>query len=341
MKYLSIVVPSYNAEKYLDRSIPSLVVGGEDVEVIIVNDGSKDSTLEIARRYEKEYPNIIKVIDKPNGGHGSGINAALEVATGVYFKCVDADDWLEKEAYLQYLDLIKKHYAEGTSPDLYLTDFDYNRFDEGVSHRHNCSKTYPTNRFVTWEDFKKPNNKDFFMMHMFTYKLDILKQSKLHLPEHTFYVDNLYVYQPLYFVKTMYYLPVGLYQYYVGHSGQSINVANMAKNYKHDFRVNQLVRMTYSLDDLKKLSKAHRRYMVFAVIVIEALTLFFDTIARKQGCHKEYKELLKEFKKNNHALYMETRFKTRYFWPTILVPGLKETCIKVGYKIVKKKTGWY
>ena len=96
MKYLSFVVPSYNASKYLDKVIPSLLVGGDDVEIIVVNDGSKDNTLEIAKRYEELYPNIVKAIDKENGGHGSTINKALEIATGLYFKCVDADDWLEE-----------------------------------------------------------------------------------------------------------------------------------------------------------------------------------------------------------------------------------------------------
>lgn len=341
MKLLSVVVPSYNAEKYLDRSIPSLVVCGDEVEVIIVNDGSKDNTLQIARAYEEKYPDIIRVIDKENGGHGSGINAALEVATGLYFKCCDADDWFEEKAFKSFMEIIKKHYEEGKSPDLYLTDFVYNRADEGKTHCHNCHKTYPINKFVTWEDFKAPNNEDFFMMHMFTYKLEILKKSKLHLPEHTFYVDNLYVYQPLYYVKTMYYHPVGLYQYYVGHADQSINYENMAKNYKHAMRVYKCVFSAYTLDDLNKLSKAHRKYMLFSIVVIEALTVFYSVLAPKQGSKKEYKALRKEYKATNRALYKKIQWGTRFIISNLLIPGIKDICIKVGYKIVKKKTGWY
>ena len=341
MKILSIVVPSYNAEKFLDRSIPSLVVGGEDVEVIIVNDGSKDSTLEIARRYEKEYPNIVKVIDKPNGGHGSGINAALKVATGLYFKCCDADDWFEKEAYLQFLDLIRKHIKEGKSPDLYMTNYVFNRLDAGKTHLHDCSTTYPTNRFMTWEDFKLPNNKDFLMMHMLTYQTRILRESKLDLPEHTFYVDNLYVYQPLFFVKTVYYFPVGLYQYYVGHSDQSISYENMAKNYQHDLRVYYRVLTAYSYEQLKTLSHYQRKYMLFAIVVNEALALFYATIARKQGSWKEYKEVRKKIKVENKGLYNRINFRTRFFWSHLVPPFLKPFVVKTGYMIVKKKTGWY
>ena len=120
MKYLSFVVPSYNASKYLDKVIPSLLVGGDDVEIIVVNDGSKDNTLEIAKRYEELYPNIVKAIDKENGGHGSTINKALEIATGLYFKCVDADDWLEENALKTLLAKIKYHHEKNTLPDLYL-----------------------------------------------------------------------------------------------------------------------------------------------------------------------------------------------------------------------------
>ncbi|HAS56227.1 MAG TPA: glycosyl transferase, partial [Firmicutes bacterium] len=115
MKLISFVVPSYNASKYLDKVIPSLLVGGDEVEIIIVNDGSKDNTLEIAKNYEKENSNVI-VIDKENGGHGSTINEAIKVANGLYFKCVDADDWLDKDALLSLLERIKADIENKKSP---------------------------------------------------------------------------------------------------------------------------------------------------------------------------------------------------------------------------------
>ena len=93
MKILSIVVPTYNVEKYLERCIDSLVYDEKvlnDLEILIVNDGSKDNSLQIAKKYEKQYPNTIKVIDKENGGHGSTINAGLKVATGKYFRVIDS-----------------------------------------------------------------------------------------------------------------------------------------------------------------------------------------------------------------------------------------------------------
>lgn len=103
-KYLSFVVPCYNSESYMARCIESLLPGGEDVEIIIIDDGSKDKTVEIADAYQKQYPDLVKVIHKENGGHGSGVNAGLACARGVYFKVVDSDDWLDGTAYQKLLE---------------------------------------------------------------------------------------------------------------------------------------------------------------------------------------------------------------------------------------------
>lgn len=99
MKHLTITVPCFNSEDYLERCLDSLVIGGENVEIIIVNDGSTDRTGEIAEQYARQFPKIVTVVHKENGGHGSGVNAGLALATGMYFKVVDSDDWLEADAY--------------------------------------------------------------------------------------------------------------------------------------------------------------------------------------------------------------------------------------------------
>ena len=98
-KILSVVIPTYNMEKYLEKCLNSFIYneGADELEVLIVNDGSKDNSVNIAKEFEKKYPNIFKVIDKENGGHGSTINAGLKVASGKYFKVVDADDWVETD----------------------------------------------------------------------------------------------------------------------------------------------------------------------------------------------------------------------------------------------------
>ena len=105
MKILSIAVPCYNSQEYMRKCVDSLLKGGEDVEILIVDDGSKDDTLKIARDYEEKYPTIVKAIHQENGGHGEAVNAGIRNATGLYFKVVDSDDWVNKEAYVQILKL--------------------------------------------------------------------------------------------------------------------------------------------------------------------------------------------------------------------------------------------
>ena len=103
MKLLSIAIPCYNSEAYMEKCIESLLKGGEDVEILVVNDGSSDRTAEIADAYAEKYPTIIKAVHQENGGHGEAVNAGIRNATGLYFKVVDSDDWVNEEAYAKIL----------------------------------------------------------------------------------------------------------------------------------------------------------------------------------------------------------------------------------------------
>ena len=125
MKYITFTIPCYNSQDYMRHCIDNLVAAGEDVEVIIVNDGSKDDTGKIADEYEKKYPTIVKAIQKENGGHGSGVMAGIRNATGMFFKVVDSDDWIETKDVLDMLDLIKRHEAQEANVDLYITNYVY------------------------------------------------------------------------------------------------------------------------------------------------------------------------------------------------------------------------
>ena len=108
MKLLSIAIPCYNSQDYMENCIESLLVGGEEVEILIVDDGSSDRTAEIADDYARKYPTIVKAIHQENGGHGEAVNAGIRNATGLYFKVVDSDDWVDEEALYKILDVLKK-----------------------------------------------------------------------------------------------------------------------------------------------------------------------------------------------------------------------------------------
>ena len=103
MKLLSIAIPCYNSQDYMRHAIETLLAGGEDVEILVVNDGSKDKTADIAAEYQQKYPTIVRAINKENGGHGDAVMTGLKNATGLYFKVVDSDDWVDEECLKRVL----------------------------------------------------------------------------------------------------------------------------------------------------------------------------------------------------------------------------------------------
>lgn len=339
MKYLSFVVPSYNAENYLNKCVDSLLIGGEDVEIIIVNDGSKDNTLAIANDYLVKYPSIVKVVDKENGGHGSGVNAGVKNATGLYFKCVDADDWVDKDAYLKLLETIKKHYHNSESPDMYFVNYVFERLDLGESYVEKTNKM-PKERIITWKDVKKLGLGEFFMMHQMIVRLDVIKQSNVLLPEHTFYVDNVFAFVPLKYVKTIYYLDVDFYRYYVGRPNQSVTIKNMSKNYLQQIRVLREMVLAYSLKELKALDKHHYRYMIHDLIVKSYLTLFYVMLENNKEKDKKYKEFWQEFKLKNKKLYYKLRYRTYFAFQGLLIKPLRKAATLYGYERIRRKTRW-
>ena len=122
MKYISFAIPCYNSQDYMAHAIESILPGGEDVEIIIVNDGSKDDTLKIAREYEGKYPDIVRVVDKENGGHGDAVTAGLTHASGSYFKVVDSDDWVDEESLHKILALLRRFQDEGEEIDMLVSN---------------------------------------------------------------------------------------------------------------------------------------------------------------------------------------------------------------------------
>ena len=133
MKLLSIAIPCYNSEAYMEKCIESLLKGGEEVEILVVNDGSSDRTAEIADAYAEKYPTIIKAIHQENGGHGEAVNAGIRNATGLYFKVVDSDDWVNEEAYKQILKTLEELTKGPKTLDMLISNFVYEK--QGASKK--------------------------------------------------------------------------------------------------------------------------------------------------------------------------------------------------------------
>lgn len=137
MKLLSIAIPCYNSEAYMEKCIESLLVGGEDVEILVVDDGSSDRTAEIADAYAAKYPTIVKAIHQENSGHGGAVNAGIRNAGGLYFKVVDSDDWVNKEAYEKILKTLEELIRGPKTVDLLISNFVYEK--QGASRKRSCS----------------------------------------------------------------------------------------------------------------------------------------------------------------------------------------------------------
>ena len=153
MKYITFAVPCYNSENYMRRCVDSLLIGGKDVEIILIDDGSSDRTAQIADEYEIEYPDIVRVVHKENGGHGSGVNKGLELANGIYYKVVDSDDWFDKESYQKLL--VKLKAFTGERPDLIVCNYVYDHLDEGIKKSMDYKNVFPIEKQCTWDEIGK------------------------------------------------------------------------------------------------------------------------------------------------------------------------------------------
>lgn len=125
MKILIVVIPCYNSEAYMDRAIKSALIGSEDLEILIIDDGSRDNTTIIVNEYEKRYPNIVRAISKENGGHGDAINTGLKYSRGVYFKVLDSDDWLDKDSLEQVISTLKNIINSNQLVDMFIANYVY------------------------------------------------------------------------------------------------------------------------------------------------------------------------------------------------------------------------
>ena len=334
MKTLSIIVPCYNSQDYMERCINSLLLGGESVEVIIVNDGSVDKTYEIAENYKKLFPQIIKVIHQKNGGHGQAINSGLEKATGTYVKVVDSDDWLEANAYHELLQLLNNH--QENSLDMIISNYVYEKVGVKKKKVMKYTRFMPTKQVFGWDDVRFPFGK-YLLMHSVIYRTELLKRINLQLPQHTFYVDNLYVFKPLQEVKRMYYLDVDLYRYYIGREDQSVNEDVMISRIDQQIYVNKQLIRHYSNTEYPELSV--KKYMQKH---IEIVTTVSSILLLKDGSEESLKkkEALWAFlKSTNPKLYKKLR--RGLFGLGVNLPGQTGRSVAVFiYRAVQKVYGF-
>lgn len=341
MKYLTITVPCFNSEKYIKRCLDSLVVGGEAVEIIVVNDGSTDKTGEIAESYARQYPNIVTVVHKENGGHGSGVNAGLKLATGIYFKVVDSDDWLEKKAYMKLLQKIKAWCQleslskEEAVPDLVICNYTYNHLEEGTKKTVNYRNVFPEGKLCSWEEIRRFHPSQYLIMHALIYRTDILRKSGVVLPEYTFYVDNIFAYRPLPYVETLYYMDCNLYQYYLGREDQSVNEKMLIARIEQQIKVTKIVAKCVDLKEVKRKHPKLANYMYRNISIMMAISSIHLLLSGDEKARMRYHELWADIKKDNPQLYYRLRY-TKLSGLTNLPGKLGKKVTVMGYRIARR-----
>lgn len=337
MKLLSFAVPCYNSAEYMENCIESLLVGGEDVEIIIVDDGStKDNTAQIADRLAAEHPTIVKAIHQPNGGHGEAVNTGIQNATGLYFKVVDSDDHVSAKAYAEILKVLREYSNEDNMLDMVISNFVYDKVGVKKKHVMEYTKVLPVNRVFGWEEAGRFKKGQYILMHSVIYRTKLLKESKIELPKHTFYVDNIYVFEPMTHVHRMYYIDVNFYMYFIGRDDQSVNESVMIKRIDQQIRVNRIMFSYYS----KWMRKLYRRkplsrYMYNYLEIITTISSTMLILAGDKESLEKKKALWKWMRKEDFELYKKMRFSFLGIAMNFPAP-IGPFVVKAGYKISKK-----
>lgn len=320
----------------MEKCIESILPGGEDVEIIIVDDGSHDRTAEIADRYAAQYPSIVRAIHQPNGGHGEAVNTGIANASGLYFKVVDSDDWVDAEAYGKILSKLRELVQNDAGIDMLLANYVYEK--EGAKHKKVMRQTgFPTDCVFTWKDVRHFFKGHYILMHSVIYRTKLLRDCGLKLPDHTFYVDNIYVYKPLPYVRSMYYMDVDFYRYFIGRDDQSVNEKVMISRIDQQIKVNKIM-----IDDVDLWKVPNIKCRKYMFNYLEIITVISTVMLLRSGTEENLekkRELWTYIKEKDIRLFH--RLRRGILGGTMNLPGKGGRKISVAaYRLSQKVVGF-
>ena len=337
MKLITFTVPCYNSAAYMDHCIETLLPAGEEAEIILVDDGSKDDTGKIADAYAEKYPTIVRVIHQENGGHGEGVNQGIRNATGLYYKVVDSDDWLDTDALKKVLARLTTLVARGTAPDMMICNYVYEHVEDNTTLTVRYTNVFPQNRLFNWTHvghFRPDQN---ILMHSVMYRTEVLRKCGMVLPKHTFYVDNIYVYYPLPHVRKLYYMDEDFYRYYIGREDQSVNEKVMIK------RLDQQIFVTKKMIDMYQMreitNKKLKKYMInYLAIMMTVSSILCIRSKEKENLDKK-KDLWLYLRKKDARTYVKIRY--GILGQTMNLPGRSGRKISsLAYMVARRLIGF-
>nr|WP_308668299.1 glycosyltransferase family 2 protein [uncultured Agathobacter sp.] len=320
-KLLTVVIPSYNVEKYIEKAVISMVENSfrDKLEILIVNDGSKDRTHEIGKQLEIKYPESVKLINKKNGGHGSTINTGIKIASGKYFKVIDGDDWVEPDMWERFLNKL-----DDIDADLILTP--YNKVYENTNEIVKMSIAHLVDRKRYRVDDIISQIGDEYQIHSVTFNTEKVRKF-INNRENCFYVDQEYILFPIVNISDLVYIDEAIYQYRLGDVNQSVSINSMQKNRKmHELVVYDI--LDFYSNYYNTLSVRKREFLsdrIYGLIYIQInIYLSLNSIDGLNEC----KLFLDCIRKKNEKIYN-------------MIPGLTIKLMKLnmkfGYLFATKK----
>lgn len=279
-KIITFSVAAYNVEQYLTKMCDSFLAlnKNDEIEVLLIDDGSNDKTPLIAREYATKYPDTFSLITKVNGGHGSTINTGIQYASGKYFKAIDGDDWVDKSC-VNVIDKLKTIEADMIITDYYLCYPDR-------SERVNYSSTLDENKIYQFEQVC--NSNQWIRYHNVIYRTELLRSFFTPLDEHCFYVDTEFLTFYIPYIKTVSYIKSPVYCYRLGNDGQSVSIPSRKKHIQDSEKVAERL-LSYYSEKKNILTPNTQRYLLDGIskhiLWVSEGYLFFSP-------NKEYKKKL-------------------------------------------------
>ena len=305
--------------------------------MLIVDDGSSDGTLEMAQKFEARYPGIVRAIHQENKGHGGAVNTGIAAASGMYVKVVDADDWVGPESLEQVMAVLREE-ADSTEPiDMLVTNYVYDKVGKRNKHVVNFRHAMKAGERLTWNDLGHFGLAEYILMHALTYRTAVVRESGMQLPEHTFYVDFIYAYQPFPWVKTMKYLDTPFYHYFIGRDGQSVQTDVMIKRVDQLRLVNRL--MTEATPERGTVPEGLYRYMIHFLAIESCVTSVFLILSRDPANYVKKTELWDAIDAYSPAIGKDVR--SQLMSRALNLPGKTgRWIVRNGYLIAKRIVGF-
>ena len=306
-KCLTVTVPCYNSESYLERCVESLLKERDGLEIILVDDGSTDRTGQLADQYARAYPDVVRVVHKKNGGHGSGVNAGLMLANGIYFKVVDSDDWLDEAAFHKLMSVLRFwcRTKEEKRPDLVVCNYVYDHLEEGKTKAVRYGNLFPEQKICRWDE-----------IGCFS-------------PEQYLFANC-----PLPFVQRIYYLNEDLYHYYLGREDQSVNEKVLVSRIDQQILVTQLGNRFVGSDAVQNTEPKLRRYLYRNSSIMMAISTVHLLMLGKEGRQRR-KKLWQSLKKENPKLYRRLRLGS--ISGLTCLPGAPGAAVVIGgYRMARR-----